>query len=508
MLLKSQFFSDYFKKDKFLEQQTNRISNLSQTIGSQEKAKLERLISVQLKKINDPFYRLPFGTLWFIEDIFFDTSHKSIQVKVQLSTGAHPLKHELQNLCQQEIEKTLNSEPTLKLLLPGWSAEVSFRLARHVNTSTGAALTGISSIGQIIAVSSCKGGVGKSTVAVNLACSIAQLGGRVGLLDADIFGPSLPTLLQGADSKILASRTKDKWVLPVEHNGVKCMSFGWVSTAASVPGAGGKGAAVMRGAMVTKVINQLLLATEWGELDYLIIDLPPGTGDIQITISQLVSLSGAIIVTTPHILSLVDVEKGIEMFSKMAVPTLCLVENMSYFECNHGERYYPFGKADIAAFLQILNENQAKEGETPVFQLPLSSQINSSNETGRPIVLHNSSTKEAEVYKDIAVYTVKELEALRHQKSSVPEVVYAKGRGILLRYFLSEEGKELCIPPIEIRKRDSRTGRVLGNAEALDPNVYPVNIQKKGNYAVSIEWSDGFSGSIYSYKMLESLVGG
>ena len=184
-------------------------------------------------------------------------------------------------------------------------------------------------VSNVIAVSSCKGGVGKSTVSVNMAQALAGRGLRVGVLDADIYGPSLQHFLRYEDLTVYKSSSKPNHILPLQATcGLKTMSFGFVNSNSGVRGAGGKGAAVMRGPIASKVINQLLCATEWGELDYLIIDMPPGTGDIQIALSQSAFFTGAVIVTTPHALSIMDVAKGVEMFDEVKIPILGVVVNL------------------------------------------------------------------------------------------------------------------------------------------------------------------------------------
>ena len=217
----------------------------------------------------------------------------------------------------------------------------------------------LANISHCIAVSSCKGGVGKSTVAVNLAAALAMRGLRVGILDADIYGPSLPLLLtpENNDNTVRKSTSHilpgGRGVMPLHVAGMlgnlKMLSFGHVSEKSGVPGAGGTRAAVVRGPIVSRVITQLVTATEWGSLDYLIVDMPPGTGDIHITLTQLIAFSGAIVVTTPHALSLADAAKGVQAFESLQVPVLALVENMAYYEPEQpmhlgGKRYYPLGK--------------------------------------------------------------------------------------------------------------------------------------------------------------------
>jgi Mrp family chromosome partitioning ATPase len=192
---------------------------------------------------------------------------------------------------------------------------------------------GLSEISHFLAVYSCKGGVGKSTVAVNLALELARMGGRVGLLDLDLYGPSLPVLWQPQDAAIRRSDKGKGMILPIEEAGVKFLSLGFVNRNSGVPGSGTEnGAAIMRGPMAGKVAEQLIKGTDWGPLDVLVLDLPPGTGDVQLQVCQDLSLSGAVAVTTPSKLALVDTRKGIEMFTSLGVPTLAVVQNMSYFE--------------------------------------------------------------------------------------------------------------------------------------------------------------------------------
>ena len=192
---------------------------------------------------------------------------------------------------------------------------------------------GLANVRHFLAVYSCKGGVGKSTTAANLAYELSRLGGRVGLLDVDIYGPSLPILVKPDDSAVRKSPIGPGVVKPILHRGVKMLSLGFVSPQSGVPGSGSNtGAAVMRGPMAGRVVTQLLKGTEWGELDVLILDMPPGTGDVQLTVCQELELSGAVSVTTPSKLAAVDAAKGVEMFTSLGVPTLAIVENMSYFD--------------------------------------------------------------------------------------------------------------------------------------------------------------------------------
>ena len=284
-----------------------------------------------------------------------DESRGTVDINLNLGVPGHPLT----NRVIEECEKVLKNE------LP-WVKEVSIRdiSIDAIPEGMNAAVQSLANVQHVIAVSSCKGGVGKSTVSVNLALTLARRGLRVGLVDADIYGPSLPLMIKPQDSTVRKSSARSNWVRPLiskECKNLKFLSFGHVNPKAGVAGAGGKGAAIMRGPVVSRVINQLVTATEWGQLDYLIIDMPPGTGDIQITLTQSLSLTGSIVVTTPHPLSTIDASKGLQMFDSLHVPVLALVENMSYFKCDMGKNYYPFGRGGKSALLKALRHKEETE---------------------------------------------------------------------------------------------------------------------------------------------------
>jgi len=263
----------------------------------------------------------------------------------------------------------------------------------------------IKGIKNIIAVASGKGGVGKSTTAVNLAVAIAQNGHKVGLLDADIYGPSMPNMM-GLKGRKPEVDTASKILYPLENYGVKVMSIGFL-----VPD---DQAMIWRGPMVAGALKQLLQDVAWGELDVLIIDMPPGTGDAQLTLSQTVPVTGAVVVTTPQDIALIDCKKGIQMFDKVHVPTLGIVENMSVFICPHCN-----GESHI--FAQGGAEALSKEFKTDVIaQVPLNMAIRENGDAGTPIVAADPESKEANIYKDLAKAVMDKVSTLNKRKITIP----------------------------------------------------------------------------------------
>jgi ATP-binding protein involved in chromosome partitioning len=239
-------------------------------------------------------------------------------------------------------------------------------------------------VGAVIAVASGKGGVGKSTTAVNLAVALAQKGLRVGLLDADIYGPSLPQML-GAQEK---PRTDGNRIMPIEAWGLKAMSIGFLVDQETPM--------IWRGPMVMGALEQMMSQVEWGALDVMVVDMPPGTGDTQLTMSQRVALRGAVIVSTPQDVALLDARRGIRMFEKVNVPVLGLIENMSYFccpNCNHRSEIFGHGGARAEA---------ARLGVEFLGELPLTLSIREHSDAGRPVVLAAPESAEAGAYRAIA----------------------------------------------------------------------------------------------------------
>ena len=262
----------------------------------------------------------------------------------------------------------------------------------------------VSSSRQVVAVASGKGGVGKSTVTTNLAVALSQQGLSVGLLDADIYGPSQQHMLGVADNRT-PDQQDGEFLLPIEAYGLKTMSMGYLTTAETPM--------VWRGPMASSALSQLLEKTLWGDIDLLLVDMPPGTGDIQLTLSQRATLSGAVIVTTPQDIALIDARKGIEMFQKVDVPVLGLIENMSSHTCPAcGHSEHLFGEAG--------GENLAAHYAVPLLaQIPLSSAIREQSDQGRPIVVSEPEGQEAQIYQQAATALMDSLAQQKHASGPV-----------------------------------------------------------------------------------------
>ncbi len=262
-----------------------------------------------------------------------------------------------------------------------------------MTTSPFAGQRPIPGIRHIIAVASGKGGVGKSTVSVNLALALSETGDKVGLMDADIYGPSIPMML-GVEERPTAD--EDERILPVLRYGIKLMSTGLL--------VGEADPIIWRGPMVMKMVEEFLKNVAWGELDYLVIDLPPGTGDAQLTLVQKVPISGAIIVTTPQDIALIDAKKGLAMFQKTNVPILGIIENMSYFVCPHCQ-----GKTEIFRYGGGKKTSELF-GVPFLGEIPIDPRMPIGGDIGHPIVKAYPDSPVAEVFRKIAKEVKKRVE--------------------------------------------------------------------------------------------------
>ena len=324
-----------------------------------------------LGSVQDPELGRDLVSLGMIKDI--QVRNSAVAFTLELTTPACPLKSEL----KKAAEEAVRAIPGVKDV----QVNLSSKVPRGAGLPEKQQIPGVSNI---IAVASGKGGVGKSTVAVNLAVALAQTGAKVGLLDADIYGPSIP-IMMGVHEQPTSDGKK---LFPIERHGVKLMSIGFL-----VPQ---DAAVIWRGPMVMRAVEQLLYDVDWGELDYLVVDLPPGTGDAQLTLAQKVPVMGAVIVTTPQDVALVDAAKGVNMFQEVKVPILGIVENMSYFVCPHCE-----GRTDL--FSHGGGSRVAEKLGVPFLgEIPLSADIRESGDLGTPIVEADPQSPQAEAFRRLA----------------------------------------------------------------------------------------------------------
>jgi ATP-binding protein involved in chromosome partitioning len=261
----------------------------------------------------------------------------------------------------------------------------------------------------IIAVSSGKGGVGKSTVAVNLAVTLAQMGKKVGLLDTDVYGPNVPIMI-GIDADPIVRGQK---LIPHEAYSVKVMSLGFLNR--------GDKPVVWRGPMLHSAVRQFLYDVEWGNLDYLVVDMPPGTGDAQLSLAQLVPVQGAVIVTTPQEVSMADVRKAINMFDQVHIPILGVVENMSYFVCsNCSERHYIFGAGG--------GEELVRRFKTSLLgQISLSTSVREGGDIGVPIVVSAPESEQGTAFRRIAENVIEQIGILEKKGAGLPVISMGGG---------------------------------------------------------------------------------
>ena len=332
----------------------------------------EESVLEKLRLVKDPDLHRDIVSLGFIKQLKIEEGNVSFQV--ELTTPACPVKEQLKAQCE-EVVKSISGVK-----------EVAVTMTANVRTgATQSNRIALPTVKNVIAVASGKGGVGKSTVTINLSMALAADGARVGLLDADIYGPSIPLMMGTLDEK---PESRDKRVIPIEREGVKMMSMGYLIP----PGE----PVVWRGPMVHGALTQFLNQVEWGELDYLLIDMPPGTGDAQLTISQSAPLSGAVIVTTPQEVSLIDARKGLKMFQNVKIPILGIVENMSGFVCGHCQEVTPI-------FRQGGGLKIAQEAGVPLLgSIPLDPKVAETSDLGRPMVISNPESEVSKRYRQMA----------------------------------------------------------------------------------------------------------
>lgn len=352
-----------------------------------------------LSRVQDPDLKRDLVSLGMIQNILIEGD--SVSFKVVLTTPACPLKEIIKNNCLEALQEDFGQNITWNLTM---TSEV---------TTVREATPILPQVKNIIAIASGKGGVGKSTTSANLAVALAQLGAKVGLIDADISGPSIPTMFNVEGEQPSVKKVGDKnIIIPITQYGVKLMSIGFLTPAES--------AVVWRGPMASSALRQFIADVDWGELDYLLIDLPPGTSDIHLTMVQTVPVTGAVIVTTPQKIALADATKGLSMFQQpqINVPILGVIENMAYFtpEESPDHKYYLFGKEG--------GKRLAEKYQVPFLgEIPIIQSIRESGDTGYPAVLKEGLTKEA--YIKLAETIARQI-AIRNASQEKTEIVEIK----------------------------------------------------------------------------------
>jgi ATP-binding protein involved in chromosome partitioning len=334
-----------------------------------------------LGQVQDPDLKRDLVSLGMIRDL--EVADGEARFRVVLTTPACPLKAKIEADCRAAV----SAVPGIRNVKIAMDAEVRGRAAGGAGgPGQGQSIPGVA---HIVAVSSGKGGVGKSTVAVNLAVSLALDGARVGLLDADVYGPNVPTMMGVIDGPQIQNRDGVGEVfLPPSAHGVKVMSMGFLVQ--------GDQPLVWRGPMLHGVVNQFLHKVDWGKLDYLIVDMPPGTGDVQLSLAQLVPVTGAVLVSTPQEVSMQDVRKAFHMFEKVRVPLLGFVENMSWFKCDGCEKRHSLFGSEGGKLLA------RKFGGELLAQLPIEVSVREGGDEGRPVVVRDPGSEPARAFRELA----------------------------------------------------------------------------------------------------------
>ena len=349
------------------------VRSMSQIIGKDRSTTtMEQAVVDALRTVKDPDLHKDIVSLNFVKNLRAENG--KVSFTIELTTPACPVKKDMEQWAREAVQKISGVR------------EVEIQMTSAVTAgSQGAGKQAIPGVKNIIAVGSGKGGVGKSTVTVNLASALATTGARVGLMDADVYGPNVP-LMMGVTGRPHAVHNR---IQTLSNYGVSVMSMGFL-TADDTP-------LIWRGPMLHSVIQQFVRQVDWGNLDYLLIDLPPGTGDVQLTLTQTVPLMGAVVVSTPQDVALQDARKAIMMFRQVRVEVLGIVENMSYFQCpncNHRTDIFSHGGGSATA---------AKYGVPFLGEVPLDITVREGGDVGKPIVLANPDAPAAKAFAQIAL---------------------------------------------------------------------------------------------------------
>lgn len=436
-----------------------------------------------LSAIQDPDLGRDIVSLGFVKDLLIEGGRVSFTI--ELTTPACPVK-----------ERFRSQATALVSALPGVT-KVDVKMTANVQRAPGPSLSEeLSGVKNLIAVASGKGGVGKSTVALNLALALAGSGAKVGLLDADVYGPSIPPML-GA-GKAEAEGGADGKVRPFEKHGLKFMSMGMLVDASSP--------LIWRGPMASGILQQFLGDVAWGDLDYLLVDLPPGTGDIQLTLAQSAPLTGAVIVTTPLATASGVTRKGLALFQQVRVPILGVVENMSGFACPHCGR-----TTDV--FSRDGGKRLAEDLGVPFLgSVPLDPAVAGSGDSGVPLVVALPESAPGKAYRDLAEACAAQISRTNAEGDGGPVPVRIDVKDPKRVVVEFSDGKTLSYSPHFLRTQcpcagcvDERTGR-----RTIQPGDVPLDVRLTGadpvgRYALRLTFSDGHSTGLYTFEVLRKL---
>ena len=350
----------------------------------------EQAVLDALRAIRDPDLHKDIVTLGFVKDLAIDGG--TVTFTIELTTPACPVKDQMREQAHAAVSG-----------LAGVS-DVQVKMTASVRTARpGDARAPVPGVKNVVAVGAGKGGVGKTTVAVNLAIALSRTGSRVGLIDGDVYGPNVPIMLGVRNAQLMADEQQK--IIPLERHGIQVVSMGFL--------AGDDSAVIWRGPMLHGVIRQFFQEVRWGQLDYLVIDMPPGTGDVALSLSQTVPVAGAIVVTTPQQVSLADSRRAVRMYEKLNIPVLGMIENMSYFVC-------PNCRHESDIFGRGGGEETAAEMAIPFLgRIPIYEPIRIGSDIGEPIVISEPDSPAAQAFVHVAEQTAAQVSIASYSPAPV-----------------------------------------------------------------------------------------